>query len=55
MMTVAVISIEKSCVEFCFEKVKRAIIRCSVRCFFFEVYRQIYVSEAEFARIPSED
>ena len=40
-------------VEPSFEKVKREITRCSARLY--EEYRQIHVSDAQFACIPSKD
>ena len=43
-------------VELSFGKVKREIFKYNVRCTaLYEAYRQIHLSEAEFACIPSRD
>ena len=41
-------------VELCFEKVKREIFKAVCNALY-EAYRQIHVSEAQFACIPSRD
>ena len=66
IMAEAVLSIKKSCLvahathsvaavlKRFFEKVKREITRCSVRCFMRNI-QTIHVSETQFACIPSKN